>query len=198
MLKRLTQSTSGISGPGLSAPATPETTAAASPATRVVRDRHLADLISAYANPSARSMPVDTWWRLDTARTAATLRSIHPCFEKPGTAYVNEALARLEHGKLRPETLLTEFMLRLARARLPARYPASEGKRAELARQMTEGMYAHARTKGTRSISRSRSCSTPPTARRRRRARPRTRVATWHGPRPLFRLTRCGIACIPS
>lgn len=148
MLKRLTQSTSGISGPGLSAPATPETTAAASPATRVVRDRHLADLISAYANPSARSMPVDTWWRLDTARTAATLRSIHPCFEKPGTAYVNEALARLEHGKLRPETLLTEFMLRLARARLPARYPASEGKRAELARQMTEGMYAHASDQG--------------------------------------------------
>lgn len=143
MPNRLTSPPSGTSGPASSAPATPETAAAASPATRVVRDRNLVALISAYANPGAQSMPVDTWWSLDTARMAATLRGIHPCFKKPGTAYANEALARLEHGKLAPEMLLTEFMLRLARARLPTKYPESEGKRAELARQMVEGMRQH-------------------------------------------------------
>ncbi|WP_428851869.1 ankyrin repeat domain-containing protein [Imbroritus primus] len=124
----------GTSQPG--PPATPTV----SPATLVVRDRNLARLISDYASPGTRSMPVGTRWCLDTARKAAIWRGIHPNFTKHHAAYADQALARLEHGQLTEQELLSEFMLRLARARLPAKYPESEGKRAQLTQQMTEGM----------------------------------------------------------
>ena len=127
-------STSAITQPG--APATPTV----SPATLVVRDRYLARLISVYASPGTRSMPVGTRWRLDEARKAAALRGIHPNFAQYNARYADEAFARLEHGQLTHQELLSEFMLRLARARLPAKYPESEGKRAQLTQQMTEGM----------------------------------------------------------
>lgn len=143
MPDRLASSSSGPLGPGSSASAAPEAATAISHVTRVVRSRDLVGLISAHANPGAQSMPVDTWWSLETARTAATLRGIHPRFAALNSAYADEAFARLEHGKLKPKALLTEFMLRLAGARLPAKYPASEGKRAELARQMAKGMREH-------------------------------------------------------
>ncbi|WP_428851868.1 ankyrin repeat domain-containing protein [Imbroritus primus] len=127
-------STSAVTQPG--APATP----AVSPATLVARDRNLAKLISDYASPGTRSMPVGTRWRLDEARKAAALRGIHPNFAQYNARYADEAFARLEHGQLTEQELLSEFMLRLARARLPAKYPESEGKRTQLAHQMAQGM----------------------------------------------------------
>ncbi|TMS56524.1 ankyrin repeat domain-containing protein [Imbroritus primus] len=93
------------------------------------------------ALPSASAMPTSAW-HLEKARTTAALGSINQTFRSTVPSYTLLALEALEHGRVTLESLFSEFHLRLARAYLPAAYPAHTGQREVLSAQLINGLLA--------------------------------------------------------
>lgn len=123
---------------------TPETTPPRDPIAAVVNNPMLTRKISRHVMktlPRASALPTSAW-QLEKARMTASLGGINRTFAATTFNYTDDALQALEQGKVTLTAMFSAFHTRLARAYLPSRYPAHEGRREALAAQMTAGLLA--------------------------------------------------------